>query len=132
VLWLYYRELAPIEAFFGEALGVGIVVDQGWAKVYPASPTGFLGFVDGERGLHETTEEKGVTVSFFTSGIETWFGHLRDVTGFVLRTPEVTSEGDFVRVFVGYDPEGYFLEWDEFVDIDVNRGLLEILDPGGS
>jgi len=132
VLWLYYRDLALIESFFGEALGVEIVVDQGWAKVYPASTTGFLGFVDGERGLHQATEEKGVTVSFFTSGIDAWWGHLQGVTGFVPRTPELTSEGDFVRTFVGYDPEGYFLEWDEFVDIDVNRALLESLDPEGS
>ena len=132
VLWLYYQDLPLIEAFFSEALGVDILVDQGWAKVYPASVTGFLGFVDGERGLHQATEEKGVTVSFFTTGIEAWLDHLRDVSGFVLRTPELTSEGDFVRTFVGYDPEGYFLEWDEFVDMDVNRALLESLDPLGS
>ena len=132
VLWLYYRDLALIETFFEDALGVKIVADQGWAKVYPASTTGFLGFVDGERGLHQATEEKGVTVSFITSGIEAWFGHLQDVAGFVLRTPELTSEGDFVRTFVGYDPEGYFLEWDEFVDIDVNRALLESMGSQGS
>ena len=132
VLWLYYRDLDLIEGFFGEALGVEIIVDQGWAKIYPASATGFLGFVDGERGLHQATQEKGVTVSFFTSGVEAWLDHLREVSGFVLRTPELTSEGDFVRTFVGYDPEGYFLEWDEFVDTDVNRVLLESLNPTGS
>jgi catechol 2,3-dioxygenase-like lactoylglutathione lyase family enzyme len=135
VLWLYYHDLAPIEAFYSEALGVEILVDQGWAKVYPASTTGFLGFVDGERGLHEATDEKGVTVSFFTSGIEGWLSHMGEVEGFSLRTTELTSEEtsgeDFVRTFVGYDPEGYFLEWDEFVDIDLNRPLLESLGTAG-
>jgi hypothetical protein len=99
-------------------------VDQGWAKVYPASRTGFLGFVDGERGLHQATEEKGVTVSFFTEELSVWFEHLEGIEGFEFRTPEISTEGDFVRVFVGYDPEGYFLEWDEFLDVDVNQGLL--------
>jgi catechol 2,3-dioxygenase-like lactoylglutathione lyase family enzyme len=131
VLWLYYQDLTRIESFYSEALGVEILVDQGWAKVYPASTTGFLGFVDGERGLHEATEEKGVTVSFFTSALERWLTHLGTVEGFSLRTAEITSEDvsgeDFVRTFVGYDPEGYFLEWDEFVDIDGNQRLLEAL-----
>jgi catechol 2,3-dioxygenase-like lactoylglutathione lyase family enzyme len=77
VLWLYFRDLETIQAFYREALGVGILVDQGWAKVYPASPAGFLGFVDGERGLHRATEEKAVTVSFLTSGLDTWLDHMR-------------------------------------------------------
>jgi hypothetical protein len=127
VLWLYYHDLAVIEAFYGEALGVGIVVDQGWAKVYPASRTGFLGFVDGQRGLHQATEEKGVTVSFFTEELEPWFEHLQEVEGFEFRTPEMAAEGDFVHTFVGYDPEGYFLEWDRFLDVEVNQGLLRSL-----
>jgi len=132
VLWLYYRDLERIQAFYGAALGVEILVDQGWAKVFPASPTGFLGFVDGERGLHPATEEKGVTVAFFTTGLETWFEHMKAFPGFEFRTPELSSEGDFVRTFVGYDPEGYFLEWDEFTDVEANQLLLRSMtDPEG-
>jgi catechol 2,3-dioxygenase-like lactoylglutathione lyase family enzyme len=127
VLWLYYEDIPRIEAFYREALGVDILVDQGWAKVYPASRTGFLGFVDGERGLHQATEEKGVTVSFFTTELPVWFEHLEGVEGFEFRTPEISNEGDFVHTFVGYDPEGYFLEWDEFLDVEVNQGLLNTL-----
>jgi len=127
VLWLYYRDLDRIQDFYKELLGVDILVDQGWAKVYPGSLTGFLGFVDGERGLHQATDEKCVTVSFFTSDLETWLAHIRSVDGFEFRTSGLTSEGDFVRTFVGYDPEGYFLEWDEFLDVDVNQGLLRAL-----
>jgi uncharacterized glyoxalase superfamily protein PhnB/predicted enzyme related to lactoylglutathione lyase len=124
VLWLYYEDLEEIQAFYREALDVDILVDQGWAKVYPASPTGFLGFVDGDRGLHQATEEKAVTVSFFTTGLEAWLEHMRGVESFELRAPGMSSEGDFVRTFVGYDPEGYFLEWDEFLEVEVNRELL--------
>ncbi len=133
VLWLYYRDLERIQAFYRAALGAEILVDQGWAKVYSAAPTGFLGFVDGERGLHAATEEKAVTVSFFTSALEPWLERLGEVEGFVLRTPGVSAEGDFVRTFVGYDPEGYFLEWDVFLDVPGNRELLSLLssEPSG-
>lgn len=128
VLWLYYEDLELIENFYRQALGVDILVDQdGWAKVYPASETGFIGFVDGERGLHQATEEKAVTVSFFTSELDVWLKHLEGVPGFELRPPGMSGEGDFVRTFVGYDPEGYFLEWDDFLDVQVNQDLLQIL-----
>jgi len=128
VLWLYYRDLESIQDFYGELFGRDIVVDQGWAKVFPVSTTGFLGFVDGERGLHSATSEKAVTVSFFTPSVEDWLVRARAVPGFSLRTEDITSdvteEGPFVRTFVGYDPEGYFLEWDTFLDTPPNRELI--------
>ncbi len=127
VLWLYFEDLDAIQTFYRAALGVDILVDQGWAKVYPASLTGFLGFVDGDRGLHQATEQKGVTVSFFTSDLPTWLEHLGGVDGFEFRTPEVSPEGSFVRTLVGYDPEGYFLEWDQFQAVDLNEVLLRSL-----
>ena len=132
VLWLYYRDLDRIQAFYGAALGSELLVDQGWAKVFSASPSGFLGFVDGERGLHSATEEKAVTVSFFTGELERWLEHARQVPGLVLRTQDLSAEGDFVRTFVAYDPEGYFLEWDEFLPVPVNNELLLGLSGGSS
>jgi predicted enzyme related to lactoylglutathione lyase len=129
VLWLYYRDLDAIQDFYGRLLGTGILVDQGWAKVYPVSEsgTGFLGFVDGDRGLHGVTEEKAVTVSFFTTDVEAWLAHANQVPGFRLRGPGLTSEEDFVQTFVGFDPEGYYLEWDEFLGVPVNEDLLSLL-----
>lgn len=127
VLWLYYQDLDAVRDFYRRAFGGDIIVDQGWAKVFPTSPTGFLGFVDGERGLHSATEEKAVTVSFFTGSVEEWFSHLRQVPGFSFRTEEILPEGDFVQTFVGHDPEGYFLEWDTFLQVPVNQELLNRL-----
>lgn len=128
VLWLYYDDLESIEAFYTEALGGKVIVDQGWAKVFPVSPTGYIGFVDGQRGLHSATPEKAVTVSFFTAELEDWLEHMRGVGGFVLRTPEIDAEGGVVHTFVGYDPEGYFLEWDRFLEVPMNALLLNLLE----
>ena len=132
VLWLYYRDLEGIQEFYRAVFGKDIIVDQGWAKVLPVSPTGFIGFVDGERGLHSATEEKAVTVSFFTASLDGWFQYLRSLPEFEFRTPEISGEGDFVRTFVGYDPEGYFLEWDTFLDTASNQELLIRLATGSS
>ena len=128
VLWLYYDVLSPIQQFYERALGVRMIVDQGWAKVYPTSPTGFIGFVDGARGLHEATEQKGVTVSFFTDDIEAWFERMRGQAEFEFRTEELGDESGRVRTFVGYDPGGYFLEWDTFLDVTANDELVSLLE----
>lgn len=129
VLWLYYEDLEEIQRFYRELLGQEILVDQGWAKVYPGAGTGFLGFVDGARGLHQATPEKAVTVSFFTDDLEVWRDHAVSVEGFQLRGSGITEEDGFVQAFVGFDPGGYFLEWDRFLEVEVNRELLSVL-PG--
>ncbi len=124
VLWLYYRNLNAAQKFHEGLLGVELLVDQGWAKVYPVSGSGFIGFVDGEHGLHKTAEQKCVTVSFFTDNVDSWFQRATAWDGFKLRTPEITQEGEYVRLFVGTDPEGYFFEWDTFLTHDENNDLL--------
>ncbi len=130
VLWLYYEDLDPVQRFYERALGVELMVDQGWAKVYPSSLTGFIGLVDGARGLHQATDQKGVTVSFLTDDIERWFAWMSQLDGFEFRTPEIGDERGRVATFVGYDPGGYFLEWDAFRPVPDNAVLLEALATG--
>jgi len=124
IFWLYYRDLEPMEQFYESLLGVPLLVDQGWAKVYSIAGSGFLGLVDGARGLHQASEQKGVTLSFFTDDVEAWFSKVSAQPGIEMRTPEITSESDRVRTFVGYDPEGYYLEWDTFLDVEGNEILF--------
>ena len=128
-LWLYYDDVPGAQAFFEAALGLELMVDQGWAKVYPVSSTGFLGLVDGARGLHQATTEKGVTVSFFVPDVEPWFERLRRMPDFRFRSDEIGDESGRVRTFVGYDVEGYFLEWDTFLDVEGNEELVRLLNP---
>jgi hypothetical protein len=128
VLWLYYDVLAPIQRFYEQALGVRMIVDQGWAKVYPTSRTGFIGFVDGARGLHRATAEKGVSVSFLTDDVEAWFERMAGQPDFEFRTEELGDESGRVRTFVGYDPGRYVLEWDTFLNTAGNEELVALLE----
>lgn len=131
VLWLYYEDLEGARVFYEDLLGVETVVDQGWAKVLPGSRTGFLGLVDGARGLHRATEGKAVTVSFLTTGLEPWLERAEGAKGLVPRAPEPIADGDVSRALAGYDPEGYLLEWNELLDVEVNRELLKDLEGSG-
>ncbi len=127
VQWLYFRDTDAANRFYTEVLNEEPIVDQGWAWAYHTSPSGFLGIVDEERGLHRATDDKGVTVSLFVEDVDAWFDYMRGVAGFELRTEEVGEESERVRVFVGHDPEGYFLEWDTFLDVAANEQLLRLL-----
>ncbi len=129
VLWMYYEDLARAERFYEDVIGLTLMVDQGWAKIYPTSATGFIGLVDGEKGMHQATPDKAVTVSFLTSEVDAWFEHLErqaELEKLQLRHDEVLDEG-FVRVFVAYDPENYFLEFDTFMEYEGNEALLAAL-----
>jgi len=127
ILWTYYADMAAIQRFYEDRLGFELIVDQGWAKIYQTSATGYYGLVDGTRGMHQAVPDKAVTVSFLTDDVRGWFEHVRDHELFELRTSELTSESDRVDVFVGYDPEHYFLEFDQFVEHEDNARLLEQL-----
>lgn len=129
VLWLYYDELAPAQRFWEDLLGVDLLVDQGWAKVYPVSASGYLGLVDGDRGLHRATETSAATVSLFTREIDAWHRRATE-QGVELRTRDITEERPRVRTFVAHDPGGYFVEWDTFLPVEDNRRLLELLPSG--
>ena len=127
VLWLYYNDLAAIQQFYEQTFGLELTVDQGWAKVYQTSPTGYIGLVDGEPGMRDATAEKAVTVSFLTDDIRGWFDYARDEQAFELRSEAVSEADDRFLAFVGYDPEGYFLEFDTFREHEANTELLETL-----
>ena len=131
MLWLYYDDLAASQSFYENVMGFELIVDQGWAKVFPSSKSGFIGLVDGARGMHQATKDKAVTISFLTDDVDAWFTHMKSqeaLQAFDLRHQEVLDEG-FVRVFVGYDPENYFLEFDQFVKHEDNVELLRVLAP---
>ena len=127
ILWLYYLDTTAANRFYTKVLGADPIVDQGWAWAHQASPSGFIGIVDSERGLHQATDEKGVTVSLFVDDIDAWFEYMKGADGFEPRSGEIGNESGHVRVFVGYDPEGYFLEWDTFLDVVGNEELLRQL-----
>lgn len=128
ITWLYYQDLVKMERFYEEVLGLRQLVDQGWAKVYHASRTGFVGLVDDRRGMHQWTEKKAVNVSFLIDDIDGWFKQVQSRSLFPLRETAVSddTQGRY-RAFVGYDPEGYYMEFDLFRDHPINRSLMQHL-----
>lgn len=128
VLWLYYRDLPSMESFWEDEIGLNMVADQGWAKIYQASSTGFIGPVDETMGMHSYTEQKAVNISFLTTQLDEWFEHLRGGS-LEMRSESIEEGNPRFRAFVGYDPEGYYLEFDSFLANEDNEELLALINP---
>jgi catechol 2,3-dioxygenase-like lactoylglutathione lyase family enzyme len=128
VTWLYYRDLAGMQAFYDEVLGLRQVADQGWTKIYQASRTGSVGLVDERRGMRRWTEKKAVNVSFLIDDIDGWFDYVERHDAFPLRSDTVSDDAaGRYRAFVGFDPEGYYMEFDPFRDHPLNQKLMAYL-----
>lgn len=127
ITWLYYKDLLAMQGFVENTLGLELVADQGWTKIYRATDTGFIGLVDERRGMHKYTEEKGVTVSFIIEDLDGWYNYVQEKKPFELREGAFElGPGGRYKAFVGFDPEGYFLEFDKFFEHPDNEKLMPL------
>ena len=133
ITWLYYKDMVAMEKFYQEVMGLRRVADQGWAKIYRGSKSGYVGLVDERRGMHSFIEKKAVNVSFIIDDLDGWFKYVKDNPSFVLREDSVSTGPDSkYRAFVGYDPEGYYFEFDTFHKHADNTLLMKYLDQGNN
>jgi len=77
VVWLYYKDMLPAELFVEECMGLSKSVDQGWAKVYRLSGNGYLGLVDGLRGMNTYSPSKLVEISIDLKNPGAWENYLK-------------------------------------------------------
>jgi len=124
----YFDNLDEIGSFYEGLFNMSPVAQLNGAPLYQVSGSGFLSLVAGGDDLHQPTQANGVTLSFLTTDVDGWFDRATNQVGFELRTPEILNESDLVRVFVGYDPSGIFLEWDTFLDLPGNEKLMQYLN----
>jgi catechol 2,3-dioxygenase-like lactoylglutathione lyase family enzyme len=127
VVWFYYKDMAGIQSFYEDVLGFDLIVDQGWAKIYPIGPTGYFGLVDESRGMHNFTETKAVTLSIITDDVDGWYEYTKTHDAVEMRSEEI-SDTERYRAFVAYDPGGYYLEWDIFKDSEQNKMLVQAIN----
>jgi predicted enzyme related to lactoylglutathione lyase len=126
VIWLYYKDIPEAQAFYENTLGFKLLVDQGFAKVYSSSPTGFIGLVDESQGLHRFSQEKAVNVCFLTDQIDDWYAHLQEKNTRI-RDKLEEMETIPVKAFVALDPGEYYIEFDHFLESPENQRIRELL-----
>ncbi len=127
VYTLYVSSLEDVSAFYGGLLDRQPQHIGNNTVQYAVSASGYIALQQGFDGRLRPTATSAVTLSFLTTDVDAWFARAKAWPGFELRTPEVLDEGGLVRVFVGYDPAGSFLEWDTFLPVAENARLLHYL-----
>ncbi len=129
ITWLYHKDILAMQNFYQDVFGLEMVADQGWTKIFKVSESGFLAIVDEKRGMHSYTEKKAVNVGFILDDLEGWFDYVKENKLFDLLDEELGVGPDTrYKAFVGFCPEGYFLEFDHFYPHDDNTLLLQHLN----
>jgi predicted enzyme related to lactoylglutathione lyase len=126
IVFFYYRDLAAVQKFYEDVLGLKLIVDQGFSKIYQISRTSFVGLVDEKHGMHSAAETKAVTLSFVTEEIDQWYRYLLS-RGVKMHSPIKNSIRHPTRGFVAFDPEGYYLEFERFLEHRQNVAFLKRL-----
>lgn len=96
VIWLYYKDMLPAELFVEESLGLTKSADQGWAKVYKFSKNGYLGLVDGLRGMNTYSPEKLVEINIDLENRGPWENYLK------ANSTDSTRQGNTFKDAGGY------------------------------
>jgi predicted enzyme related to lactoylglutathione lyase len=126
LVFFYYEDLSGAQRFYEDILGLERVLDYGFASIHRVGPTSYLGLVDGESGMHKPEEPKTVTLSFITEEVDGWHAHLEG-RGVEMHRPLGDATRHPTRGFVALDPEGYFLEFETFLDHPQNVELRSLL-----
>jgi predicted enzyme related to lactoylglutathione lyase len=114
ITFLYYMDLQAASQFYEYTIGLDLVEDQEWAKIYRVSGAAFLGIVAGDQGFHKPRKENAVLVTFLVDDVPRWHKHLRS-EGVEILTDLVTKEDIQVQCFFAKDPGGYTLEFQRFL-----------------
>jgi predicted enzyme related to lactoylglutathione lyase len=98
--------------FYEDTMGLEMVVDQGWSKIYKIREGAYLGLVDGAKGYHRPSEIKPVIICLNVTDAEAWYNKLIKKGVVIEKKPE-ESERLKIKVFMFKDPEGYVIEIQE-------------------
>ncbi len=109
ITFLYYVDLPQAMAFYENVIGLKLVIDQGWSKIYEVTSSGYIGLVDQARGSHRAHPVKPVQICIRVADVNAWHRYLLD-EGITITTGPRDVADLKIRAFVFNDPEGYQIE----------------------
>ena len=113
VTFLYTRDLDKSAAFYGETLGLPLVLDQGACRIFQTSPEGFLGVC--RCSERRPSNPEGVIITLVTDDVDGWYERLK-AKGVAFDTaPTGNDEYNIYHCFMT-DPDGYQIEIQSFRD----------------
>jgi catechol 2,3-dioxygenase-like lactoylglutathione lyase family enzyme len=129
ITWLYHKDVLGMEGYYQNVLGLEIMADQGWTKIYKVSDTGYMAIVDERRGMNKYSDNKAVNVGFILDDLQGWYDYVSENEVMDLYKNELgTGPETRYKSFVGFGPELYYYEFDAFYPHKDNDLLLKYMD----
>ncbi len=114
ITFLYYHDLEAAARFYEQVMGLELVEDQRWAKIFRVNGAAFIGVVAGDKGFRRPQEVNAVCLTFAVDDVDAWYTYLKG-QGVKFLT-ELQDKPDIqVRCFFIEDPGGYALEIQRFL-----------------
>jgi lactoylglutathione lyase len=113
ITFLYYKDLPSVARFYEDVLGLELVIDQGFAKIYKVAGDAHLGIVDEAKGYHRANPIKPVEITLLVSDVDAWYQKIHSMGVSTLCEPR-DIEVPHLRMFLMQDPEGYVIEIQKF------------------
>lgn len=124
VTFLYVKDLEKSGRFYGETLGLELVLNQGLARIYRVgSGNAFLGICLSSAVQQAPPADRaplGVIVTFVTEDVDSAYGALRAKRVEFEKAPAVNTTYNIYNCFFR-DPDGYLLEIQKFMSPDWPR-----------
>ncbi len=120
VTFLYTKDLTTSAHFYGDLLGLPLVLDQGSCRIYRVSDDGFLGLCE---RADVPAEPTGVIVTLVTQDVDGWHARLQALGVAIEKAPTLNSTYNIYHCFLR-DPNGYLLEIQTFRDPCLAREAL--------
>ena len=109
ITFLYYRDLPAAMRFYEDILGLPLIIDQGWCKIYQLCSGAHVGLVDETRGMNKWQPIKTVQLCIRVPDVDAWYAYATEENLDDLSELFVNDEIG-IRAFVFNDPEGYQIE----------------------
>jgi catechol 2,3-dioxygenase-like lactoylglutathione lyase family enzyme len=113
VTFLYARDLEKSAAFYGEVLGLPLVLDQGSVRIFRTSRNSFLGV--GQCNEKRPSSPGGIIVTLVTNDVDEWYERLRSKRVVFDAPPSQNDAFNIYHCFLR-DPDGYQIEIQRFGD----------------
>jgi lactoylglutathione lyase len=114
IVFLYYKDLAVADAFFGTTLGLQKTMDLEWVKIFRTSAGASIGCVQEGRGSLRTAADKPVMVSWVVRDVDAWHRRLTASRVKIVKTLGTSTEPP-MKSFLFEDPTGYTFELVEWL-----------------
>ena len=113
ISWVYTQDLDSTACFYAELLGLKCSRDEGAARIFATGDNAWIGVC--QAFADRVVEPKGGMISIVSDDVDAWYQRLVDI-GVSIDQPPHRLEQFGIYTFLVKDPNGYLIEFQQFVD----------------